>query len=236
MDVSLLQTNSRHSLLRDILALKSRWPYYSFMVIDPLLRFAWIFYVIFTHDTQHSTVVSFLIAFAEVNRRGMWVIFRVENEHCANVAQNKASRDIPLPYDFSNEQLVSQSSQEEESPTQQASGTAATESEIGVSTGAQVPAADGVGGAGGGNLLSESPRRRRADTAGKNSILRAIAEAHKQDFEKKRKPLHEIQADDVEDEDCEVHTDDDDEDDGEFLEQAVEAQVAEDLTRGKRTE
>lgn len=98
MDFSLLQPQSRHWLLRDITALKKRWPYYFIMVTDPILRFAWIFYAIFTHDTQHSTIVSFLVALAEVSRRGMWTLFRVENEHCANVAQYKASRDVPLPY------------------------------------------------------------------------------------------------------------------------------------------
>ena len=98
MDFSLLQPNSRHPLLRDILALRKRWLYYSAMTLDPILRFAWIFYAIFTHNSQHSTVVSFLVGLAEVSRRGMWTLFRVENEHAANVALYRASRDLPLPY------------------------------------------------------------------------------------------------------------------------------------------
>lgn len=98
MDFSLLQAGSRNFLLRDILALKRRWLYYVIMIVDPILRFSWIFYAIFTHDTQHSSICSFLVSFAEATRRGMWVLLRVENEHCANVAQYKASRDVPLPY------------------------------------------------------------------------------------------------------------------------------------------
>ncbi|OAA58003.1 signal transduction protein [Niveomyces insectorum RCEF 264] len=98
MDFSLFQAGSRNFLLRDILALKRRWPYYAIMVADPILRFSWIFYAIFTHDAQHNTICSFMVSFAEATRRGAWVIFRVENEHCANVAQYKASRDVPLPY------------------------------------------------------------------------------------------------------------------------------------------
>ncbi len=90
MDASLLQAQSRHFLLRDILALKNKWVYYAFMLLDPILRFAWVFYAIFTYDAQHSTFVSFMVAFAEVTRAGMWTVFRVENEHCANVAQYKA--------------------------------------------------------------------------------------------------------------------------------------------------
>lgn len=98
MDFSLLQVDSRHFMLRDILALKRRWVYYVIMVLDPILRFSWIFYAIFTHDTQHNSICSFLVSFAEATRRGMWSLIRVENEHCANVAQYKASRDVPLPY------------------------------------------------------------------------------------------------------------------------------------------
>ncbi|CAI4212620.1 unnamed protein product [Parascedosporium putredinis] len=100
MDFSLLQPRAHSWLLRDITALKSRWIYYVIMVLDPILRFSWIAIAIFTHNTQHSTVVSFSVSLFEVLRRGMWALIRVENEHCANVAQYKASRDVPLPYRF----------------------------------------------------------------------------------------------------------------------------------------
>ncbi|KAL8409931.1 hypothetical protein RB594_008134 [Gaeumannomyces avenae] len=69
MDFSLLQPSPHNFLLRDITGLKSKWPYYGIMVADPILRFAWIFYAIFTHDAQHSTIMSFMVAFAEVTRR-----------------------------------------------------------------------------------------------------------------------------------------------------------------------
>ncbi|KAL2119304.1 hypothetical protein VTJ04DRAFT_6264 [Mycothermus thermophilus] len=98
MDFSLLQPNARTRFLRDITALRPVWIYYAVMVIDPILRFSWVFYAIFTHNTQHSTLVTFLVATAEVIRRGIWAIFRVENEHCGNVANYKAARDTPLPY------------------------------------------------------------------------------------------------------------------------------------------
>jgi hypothetical protein len=68
------------------------------MIIDPILRFNWIFYAIFTNDTKHSAVISFLIALSEILRRGVWTIFRVENEHCTNIGRVRASRDFPLPY------------------------------------------------------------------------------------------------------------------------------------------
>lgn len=73
---------AKHPFLRQTLAYKSTWPYYMAMCIDPIIRFNWIFYAIYTQDLQHSTLVSFFVGFSEVLRRGVWVVFRVENEHC----------------------------------------------------------------------------------------------------------------------------------------------------------
>ncbi|KAI5288821.1 hypothetical protein KEM52_001011 [Ascosphaera acerosa] len=98
MDWSLGDISSKNWGLRDSLALRRRWLYYAAMVLDPILRFNWIFYVIFPRDFQHSALLSFFVALSEVLRRGMWVIFRVENEHCTNVELFRASRDVPLPY------------------------------------------------------------------------------------------------------------------------------------------
>jgi hypothetical protein len=44
----------------------------------------------------------------------MWAIFRVENEHCANVQRFRASRDAPLPYPI-NEQQANEEIQREQS-------------------------------------------------------------------------------------------------------------------------
>ncbi|KAL9612717.1 MAG: hypothetical protein Q9167_002708 [Letrouitia subvulpina] len=66
----------------------------------PILRFNWIFYAIFSNELQHSALLSFMVALSEVCRRGMWTLFRVENEHCTNVGRFRASRDFPLPYDL----------------------------------------------------------------------------------------------------------------------------------------
>jgi len=52
------------------------------MLIDPMIRFNWIFYAIYAHNKQHSTLVAFFVGFTEVIRRGIWTLFRVENEHC----------------------------------------------------------------------------------------------------------------------------------------------------------
>ena len=204
MDFSLLQTESRHYALRDILALKERWPYYVIMVLDPILRFSWIFYAIFTHNTQHSTIVSFLVSLCEVSRRGMWALFRVENEHCANVSQYKASRDVPLPYRI--EPLMGRASAES-SPTIESHGDTDTESQpagrrpqVPQSTSSSTAVASTLG-----------TLRRRTDASSHRSFSKILAAAHKQDFEKRRKPGAE--GADVEEQ---SERSDDDEDDDDF--------------------
>ncbi|CAL3973315.1 unnamed protein product [Diplocarpon coronariae] len=98
MDWSLLQPNASKRWLRDVRGFPSPTFYYVAMVLDPIFRFNWILYVFYTHNLQSSTLVSFLVALSEVTRRGIWILIRVENEHCSNVAHFKASRDVPLPY------------------------------------------------------------------------------------------------------------------------------------------
>ena len=90
--------SAKHKLLREHLQFKLIWWYYAAMILDPILRFNWIFYVIFANDVQHSTVVSFCVSLSEVNRRGIWTLFRVENEQVANNQNLKAARELPVPY------------------------------------------------------------------------------------------------------------------------------------------
>lgn len=99
MDWSLGNPSAKYPFLRDNMLFDHVWWYYTAMVIDPILRFNWIFYPIFTGDVQHSTIVSFLVATSEVLRRGMWSVFRMENEQCANNKRFKAIRLPPIPYD-----------------------------------------------------------------------------------------------------------------------------------------
>jgi hypothetical protein len=174
MDWSLLQPNASKRLLRDVRGFKSTWWYYGAMVIDPILRFNWIFYSLYTHDLQHSTIVSFLVAFSEVTRRGIWTLFRVENEHCSNVARFKASRDVPLPYS------IHTSSDEDDRPE-----SATEENHVHITptlsrnrshTGTALEAQTMDGG---------SLRRRPTPV---RTFTKVLADAHTQDFEKRRKP------------------------------------------------
>lgn len=289
MDFSLLQPHSPHPLLRDVTALKYRWPYYLVMTLDPLLRFTWIFYAIFTHDAQHSSIASFLIGFAEVTRRGMWTLLRVENEHCANVKQYKASRDVPLPYHL--EAAADSTSGQDalagrlsvgdgddgdlvripSAARVSSAGAAVAPTRSGRSTGVELPPTGrrtqqqqhspaGSFTAAGAELEEEAGRtpgeesfrmrRRRADTIGKKSIRAVLADAHKQDFEKKRKPeagggaraggasrvgdVEEDDDDDDDDEDLVASDEASDEETGSMEDERMEVREAEMLSRQVR--
>jgi xenotropic and polytropic retrovirus receptor 1 len=112
MDWSLGDPYAHYPFLRDVLGLKRVWTYYVAMIIDPILRFNWIFYAIFASDVQHSALLSFFVALSEIFRRAMWTIFRVENEHCTNVGRFRASRDIALPYDIASPESEAGSSKQ----------------------------------------------------------------------------------------------------------------------------
>ena len=161
------------------------------MALDPILRFNWIFYVIFSKDIQHSALLSYVISLSEVGRRAMWTLFRVENEHCTNVGRFRASRDVPLPYDIAmpSPSAVEESRDQfaEQIGSAEAGRLRPTESHL--ASGAQVtPDAS--------QPASGSLRRRQGSaTAIPSPMQRGIArvgtimtEAHAQDFERRRRP------------------------------------------------
>ncbi|KAM3165424.1 Protein SYG1 [Lachancea thermotolerans] len=111
MDWSLLQPGSKNWLLRDDLYLAGRknWKtgaysrkrksvYYLAMVWDVSMRFQWIVYAIAPDTIQQSAITSLVLAVLEVGRRFVWIIFRVENEHVANVHLFKVSGEATLPF------------------------------------------------------------------------------------------------------------------------------------------
>lgn len=180
MDWSLMQPHASKRFLRDVRGYKdARW-YYLAMILDPILRFNWIFYAIYTQDLQHSTFVSFVVALSEVSRRGMWVLFRVENEHCSNVARFKASRDVPLPYSIptESEEDFERRQHAQEQPPQGTTTSAASPavSRLRSHTGATLEAQES----------SDSSLRRRPVHA--RTFTMILADAHTQDFQKKKKP------------------------------------------------
>ena len=182
-----------HPFLRDVLGYKRPWVYYLAMIIDPVLRFNWIFYAIYSNDLQHSAVLSFFVAFSEVCRRGIWSLFRIENEHCTNVGRFRASRDVPLPYDLPSPLQAPFPTDERDEQHDQQPTTIARRNTY----------ADPIMGAFSSNVEAQqqSPRLRRratlveSDTPIIRGIVRvgtAINQAHAQDFERRRAPVDAI--------------------------------------------
>ncbi|KAF2269470.1 EXS-domain-containing protein [Lojkania enalia] len=230
MDFSLGDPSAHHRYLRKTLGYKKIWIYYVAMIVDPILRFNWIPYAIFPFETQHSTVLSFVVALSETCRRGMWTIFRVENEHCTNVGRFRASRDVPLPYDIPSSPEISggpsgdgvaqvaDHKPQTPHPTVRHDPNALTPSTFalpeGYSTAADLEQQH--------TQSSTQSRRRReksygADESpfarGLNRVGSAMRDAHAQDFERRKKPelgRHQsILGKDIEDD----SDDEDDEDD-----------------------
>ncbi|KAL4759790.1 SPX and EXS domain-containing protein [Aspergillus foveolatus] len=170
MDWSLGNPYAKHPLLRETLAFRRAWVYYVAIVIDVVIRFNWIFYAIFAHDIQHSAVLSFVISFSEIFRRGIWTVFRVENEHCTNVLLFRASRDVPLPYSVpcADGQIEQQQPPEPEVHEVQASLTA-------------VPTHDFEEAAPSPGVASARPRTL-------TRVGTIMAAAHAQDFQRKKRP------------------------------------------------
>lgn len=193
MDWSLLQPGASNRYLRNVRGFKNPYIYYAAMVFDPIARCNWIFYCIYTHDLQHSTIASFLVGLSEVTRRGVWTLFRVENERkfttcasvdcassnrvsldCSNVAHYRAMRDIPLPYEI--EIIAEEVGPLGDQLTSHISRGATNIEAQQATTGAELEAQES----------RDSVLRRRGSL--KRTFTKAVAEAHRQDFEKKRKP------------------------------------------------
>jgi xenotropic and polytropic retrovirus receptor 1 len=174
-DWSLGSPFSKNWLLRDRLGYKRKRLYYAAIPIDVILRQQWIFFAVFAEDLQHSSAVSFFVSLIEVLRRGMWSLFRVENEHCNNVDNFRASRDVPLPYKIPDEEGRTSEDRHRTPAAQALSATGAdldrTATQDTTSTMRQRRGA------------IQTPTLRALQRVGTR-----IASAHAADFEKRRKP------------------------------------------------
>ncbi|KAJ5586255.1 hypothetical protein N7450_006042 [Penicillium hetheringtonii] len=171
MDWSLGNPYSKNPLLREVLGFRRVWVYYAAMVMDVVIRFNWIFYAIWSHDIQHSAVLSFVVALSEVCRRGLWSIFRVENEHCTN--------GCPLPYDLPDMPTTPglDGPQREDVQLQE---------QLHVATPFLQPVDVEHGTPSGSSLRS----RTRRPTAGIVRVGTIVASAHAQDFQRRRLPTY----------------------------------------------
>ncbi|XP_011017762.1 PREDICTED: phosphate transporter PHO1 homolog 3-like isoform X2 [Populus euphratica] len=100
-DWGLLQRHSKNRWLRDKLLVPYRSVYFGAMVMNVLLRFAWLQTVLdFGITSLHKETMIALVASLEIFRRGMWNFFRLENEHLNNVGKHRAFKSVPLPFSY----------------------------------------------------------------------------------------------------------------------------------------
>lgn len=179
------------------------------MVIDPILRFNWIFYVIFAFDVQHASLNSFLISLAEVLRRAMWTMIRIENEHCTNVRLARATFNPSMPFDQDTTQQHRASGVDvlPEGDILHTDSRAESQDrqEEGRSTGAEMPR-DGV-------RKVQSQQQRQKESPAAQTFKRVghiMAAAHAYDYERKKPPASDGSdgADDDDDDDDDEEEDD----------------------------
>jgi len=231
------------------------------MILDPILRFNWIFYAIYAaHELQHSAILSFFIALSEIVRRGIWVLFRVENEHCTNVSHFRAQRDVPLPYHLNDAADSAELLRQEEVRQ----GTAATKSLRSASRDRRNDE-ENTGTATATSGAHVEPQREsayaslrkrhqihfpapvsRASSTFASRFARIIHGAHAQDFERKRKSAvatpeggsedeHSDDEDDREVEDDDDEEDNDEEDDSNERVPREEAENEAEMVEAERT-
>jgi hypothetical protein len=75
--------------------------YYLAIILNVFLRFVWV--LLFAVRLKSKLRLDmqyflFLVAFAEIFRRFIWNIFRLENEHLNNCGKFRVVLDIPLPF------------------------------------------------------------------------------------------------------------------------------------------
>uniref|UniRef100_A0A7N0TRC0 Uncharacterized protein n=2 Tax=Kalanchoe fedtschenkoi TaxID=63787 RepID=A0A7N0TRC0_KALFE len=101
IDWGLLQRRSRNRWLRDKLLVPQNSVYYVAIVLNILLRFAWLQTVLnFKLPFLHRQTMTTIVASLEIIRRGIWNFFRLENEHLNNVGKYRAFKSVPVPFNY----------------------------------------------------------------------------------------------------------------------------------------
>ncbi|XP_039002352.1 phosphate transporter PHO1 homolog 7-like [Hibiscus syriacus] len=98
VDWGLLQRQSKNRWLRDKLLIPYKSVYFGAMVLNVLLRFAWLQTVLNLNLSLHRETLTAIVAGIEIIRRGIWNFFRLENEHLNNVGKFRAFKSVPLPF------------------------------------------------------------------------------------------------------------------------------------------
>ncbi|XP_021847662.1 phosphate transporter PHO1 [Spinacia oleracea] len=99
-DWGFFSPNSKNQWLRDELVLKKKSVYYISIVLNLVLRVAWVESVMRFKKVGNveAKFLDFSLASLEVIRRGHWNFYRVEHEHLNNVGKYRAVKAVPLPF------------------------------------------------------------------------------------------------------------------------------------------
>ncbi|CAH8374521.1 unnamed protein product [Eruca vesicaria subsp. sativa] len=101
LDWGLLNRTSKNRWLRDKLLIPQKKVYFIAMILNILLRFAWLQTVLdFNFSFMHRQTMVAVVASLEIIRRGIWNFFRLENEHLNNVGKYRAFKTVPLPFNY----------------------------------------------------------------------------------------------------------------------------------------
>ncbi|KAL1808498.1 phosphate transporter PHO1 homolog 3 [Daucus carota subsp. sativus] len=101
LDWGLLDRKSKNRWLRDKLVIPHKSVYFIAMVLNVLLRLAWLQTVLdFKVSFLHRQTLITIVASLEIIRRGIWNFFRLENEHLNNVGKYRAFKSVPLPFNY----------------------------------------------------------------------------------------------------------------------------------------
>ncbi|XP_023638797.1 phosphate transporter PHO1 homolog 6 [Capsella rubella] len=100
-DWGLLNRTSKNPWLRDNLLIPHKEVYFIAMILNVVLRFAWMQTVLdFKFESMHTQTVVGVVASLEIIRRGIWNFFRLENEHLNNVGKYRAFKTVSLPFNY----------------------------------------------------------------------------------------------------------------------------------------
>ncbi|XP_019057105.1 PREDICTED: phosphate transporter PHO1 homolog 9-like [Tarenaya hassleriana] len=101
-DWGLMNRNSRNPWLRDKLLVPYKSVYFVAMVVNVVLRLAWMQSVLGIREAPflHRRALLTVVASLEILRRGIWNFFRLENEHLNNVGKYRAFKNVPLPFHY----------------------------------------------------------------------------------------------------------------------------------------
>ncbi|PKI75492.1 hypothetical protein CRG98_004162 [Punica granatum] len=101
VDWGLLRRHSRNSYLRDRLLVPHKSVYFAALVLDIVLRIAWMQLVLeFSLPALQEMAASTTLSCLEIVRRGIWNFFRLENEQVNNVGQYRAFKSVPHPFSY----------------------------------------------------------------------------------------------------------------------------------------